>query len=587
VKILKFEDIRMSDDHKAGKKKLVKKKIYRNPIVVSGLIAIIAVAGILGGLFFFMIYNIPNPDVVFICALEDSPNSIDPLKNPTTKHENLMIFDQVAEGLFDYDRYNSSTPIIPNLALEGKWSADGLNFTCYLREGVKFHDGTPFNATAVKWNFERILRFIDIMPHGDIWPWAYAFFNTEGINYINHTEVIDVFTIRFVLNQPYVPLKDLLLLWNSYILSPTSTPEDQFIDIETGKLIGTGPFILDSYELNYESEIIKAEFLVNPYYWGIKPKIDNITFIVITDEIERMEWMIAGNFSYAHGNADDFILENYRNATNIKISEKPGQGFWYIPLNNLLINKTMRKAISFAFNYTDFIETVHGGYTERLKSPLPRIMRYSSNLDMPYLNISRARQILKNANWPGTALLTANDNITSGNEWEMLAKSADPLSIHNFSVVLGSWGQPITANIMRIGLEQIGVKLNIINMSIVDFWPKMEAGELEIYTSGWGLAFLDPVEVINPIFSNGLDGEGNNFHFNDSLVQEWMEEAIRESNENHREQLYMDIQQRLLDLNPILWLDSSISYDIWDSRVKGISYEGAPFKFHLKKAYFG
>ncbi|MHA1107318.1 MAG: hypothetical protein ACTSPN_16625 [Promethearchaeota archaeon] len=49
--------------------------------------------------------------------------------------------------------------------------------------------------------------------------------------------------IKYILNQPYALLKYILVLWNSYIISPASTPENQFIDIETGKLVGTGPFI--------------------------------------------------------------------------------------------------------------------------------------------------------------------------------------------------------------------------------------------------------------------------------------------------------------------------------------------------------
>jgi ABC-type transport system substrate-binding protein len=552
--------------------------------MVFSTIAILAISGMAVGLFFLMKIS-EDPELILICGLDDAPNSIDPLKNPTPKYVNLMVIDQIAEGLFDYDQNKSNTPIVPNLALEGWWSLDELNYTCNLRRNVKFHDGMPFNATAVKWNFDRIYRFIPMYP-ADVWAWYYLYLNSEGKPYINRTVVIDEYTVRFVLNQPYVPLKHLLVLWNSYILSPASTPEDRFIDIETEKLIGTGPYILDSCELNYESEIIKTDLHANQEYWGGVPSIERVSFLALNHS-QRFERMMSGELAYVPGEADDEILESYRNNSKIAVISKPRSGLWYLPMNNKLINVTMRKAISYAFNYTDFIETVHGEHAERVKSPLPKLIHYANweAFQMPYYNISMARQILKNANWPNTSTLIANNNITSGNEWESLAESAWPLSIINFSAVSGT-RQINTAIIVRKNLKQIGVKVNIINMTVVEWWSKMKNGVLEMYIAGWNAAFLDPVEIVNPLYSNGIDGEGNDFHFNDSLVQQWMEEAIEESNEIARELLYFNIQQRLIELNPMVWLDSEFNYHIWDSNVKGIPTEGAFIKFILKYAYY-
>ncbi len=554
-------------------------------MIVFSTIAILAISGITIGLFFLTEIS-EEPDLQLIVGLDDAPNSIDPLKNPTPKYVNLMVIDQIAEGLFDYDQSKSNTPIIPNLALDGSWSPDNLNFTCTLRRNVKFHDGMPFNATAVKWNFDRIYRFIPMYPD-DVWAWYYLYLNAEGKQYINRTVVIDEYTVRFVLNQPYVPLKHLLVLWNSYILSPASTPEDRFIDIEMEKLVGTGPYILDSCELNYESESTKTNLHANQDYWGGVPSIGRVSFLALNNS-QRFERMMSGELAYVRGEVDDEILESYRNNSKIAVISKPQSGLWYLPMNNKLINVTMRKAISYAFNYTDFIETIHGEHAERVKSPLPKLIHYANweAFQMPYYNVSMARQILKNANWPNTSTLIANNNITSGNEWESLAESAYPLSMINFSAVINRLGHQITASIVKKNLKQIGVKVNIINMTLVEWWTEMKAGELEMYIAGWNAAFPDPVEIINPLYSNGIDGEANDFHFNDSLVQLWMEEAIEESNESARELLYFNIQQQLIELNPMVWLDSEFNYHIWDSDVKGIPIEGAFIKFMLKYASY-
>jgi ABC-type transport system substrate-binding protein len=516
---------KLSGENKYPKKKKIKKKVLslkRKPIVAYGTITIVAIAGILGGILIFG-ENQKRTDATFLCGLDDAPDSIDPLINPGPRYVNLIIIDQVAEGLFAYDQNKTNTPIVPNLALNGTWSSDHLNFTCSLRDNVMFHDGTPFNAAAVQWNFERIYRFIEIMPYNHIWAWYYSYLNSEGKPIINHTVRLNDYTIRFVLNQPYAPIKDLLAFWQSYILSPTSTPENESIDIRTGKLIGTGPFILDSCDVDIYGFSVKTDMHANPDYWGGKPSINKVSFLKL-DSLERMERMISGKLSYAMGVSDDSILDTYKNTPGITVIPKTRLAFFYLGMDNQKINVTIRKAISYAFNYTRYIEKFWGGHAERARSPIPKKMRYSNweDFDVPYYNISMARQILKDANWLGTLNLTANSNITIGNEWELLANSSTPLAIYNFSSYCS--GTDFVGNLVIDDLKQIGVKVNLIKLGPVDYWERMSKGELEFFAIGWGAAMLDPVEVINPCYSCKLDGtEGNFYHFNDSEVQQWME----------------------------------------------------------------
>jgi len=226
------------------KKKKVFKTLNKKQKIGLGTTSFIAIAAIFSGVYFY--YELQEePEPRFICGLDDTLDSIDPLINPGPKYVNLMLLDQITEGLFAYDENKTDSPLVPNLALNGSWSPDHLNFTCTLRQNVTFHDGTPFNAAAVKWNFERIYRFSENTQYNQMWAWNYSFHNSEGKLYINHTVIINEYTIRFVLNQPYVPIKHLLALWTSYILSPTSTPENEPLSKWTDKLVGTGPFIYD------------------------------------------------------------------------------------------------------------------------------------------------------------------------------------------------------------------------------------------------------------------------------------------------------------------------------------------------------
>ncbi|UCC18451.1 MAG: ABC transporter substrate-binding protein [Promethearchaeota archaeon] len=573
------------DENPKKKRKLFKSFNNKQKIGL-GTTSIIAIAAIIGGIYFYWELQ-ETPESVFICGLASAPDSIDPLQNPGPNYANLWIWDQIAEGLFDYNKSKTNSPIIPNLALNGNWSSDHLNFTCELRRNVTFHDGTPFNATAVKWNFDRIYKFIEIMPYDDIWAWEYAYHTANKEPIINHTEIIDDYTIRFVLNQPYVPIRDLLAVWTSYILSPASTPEDEFIDIRTGRLVGTGPFIFDYCEVNIYGYAVKTEMHANPDYWDGTPSFNKLVFLRL-DSSERMERMLSGELSYAEGSYNNETLEIYKNDPGISVISFSKLGFRYIGLDNNKFNITMRKAISYAFNYTCYLKEFSGGHSIRVKSPLAEKMRYSHSglFDVPYYNITIARQVLKNANWPGTDNLTANNNITAGNEWEIVANSSKPLATYNYSIIYGSVGQQYIANITARDLKQIGVKVNIVELANVEWWNKLNNGELDFFIAGWGPALLDPVETIDPLFSNSINAIGNVYNFNDTTVQKWIDDAIIEFNETKREQLYFNIQQRLIEqLYPVVWLDFPITYDIWNSDLRGIPIEGAPLKYILKTIY--
>ncbi|MFX1379630.1 MAG: ABC transporter substrate-binding protein [Promethearchaeota archaeon] len=569
---------------KPKKKRKIFQTLNKKQKIGLGITSIIALAAVFSGVYFFFELQ-EKSEFIFKCGLADGPDSIDPLKNPVPTYENLIILDQIAEGLFAYDQNNTDTPIVPNLALNGNWSSDNLNFTCDLRRDVTFHDGTPFKATAVQWTFERIYRFIETMPYDQIWAWESAYLNSEREPIINRTEIIDDYTVKFVLNQPYVPIRELLALWNSYILSPTSTPEDDFIDIRTGRLVGTGPFIFDSCDVNYWGESSETHMHANPDYWGGVPSINKLVFLDLGVS-ERMERMLSGELSYIWGNRDNNTLDDFKLNPEFTVVPIKMMSLWYFGMNNKIINLTMRKAISYAFNYNHYLKEVWGGHAERAKSPLAKQMQYSNweDFNVPYYNITRARQILLNANWPGTDGLTANDNISTGNEWEILANSPSPLKTYNFSVC--NLFMELAANLAIEDLKQIGLKVNLTSMGSLVWEYKLNEGEFDIVTLGWGVVSNDPVDVINPLYSSKLDGIGNFWNFNDTQVQQWMEDALQEFNELTREQLYFDIQQRLVEeLIPVVCLANPIRYDIWDSDVKGIPTDGAPLRFILKFVY--
>ncbi len=587
----------MSTEHKTPKKKdpSIKKKSLKfkeikKPIFVGSIIVVAAIAGIVGG---FIIINLQQGEEenVLICGIDGVVQAIDPLRLSTGI--DLFLIDQVAEGLFDYNQSTPETPIVNNLATGGVWSADYLNFTCTLRTGVKFHDGTPFNATAVKWNFDRIYRFIENEPWGLIWWWAYMYLNSEGQPIINRTEVLDTYTVRFVLSTPYIPLKALLTGRNSYIVSPTSTPADDYITLNSSKLIGTGPFKLAScvryHDDPYWQFCANSSLVANSDYWGGKPQFDKIIIVPLWYDDVSAAWE-SEKLSFAV--IEDLeTLEQFTNMSGVNVLNKTDLGIWQIGLNNKIMNVTMRKAISFAFNYTWYFDVYRDGETPDViaRSPLPKEMLYSNweDFDTPYYNITRARQTLIDASWNGTTGLMADNDTSPGNPWELKALSNFPLVTYNITYPYDSWSSGNFSLEIQRNLKQIGVKVELLGLPRLEWWLRMISGELEFSIYGWGATIDDPVDVLNPQYSTKADGISNSIHFNDTLVQQWMDNATKEPDPIAREQLYYQIQERMVEvLYPCIWLRSPVSYTAWASNVRGIPLVGTKVKILFKDGYF-
>lgn len=572
-------------EHKKGDK--IKKKeglfgLNKKQIASIGITSIVAFGIIFGGTIFVLQLTEEEGDHL-ICAIAYYGESIDPLIQSMSP--DTIIYDQVIEGLYISDQFTKNCPTIYNLAVNDSWSPDYLNFTCSLRKGVKFHDGTEFNATAVKWNFDRIHRLLDNLS------WPYAFINNEGDTIINKTQIIDEYTVRFVLNKPFVPIRELLSAWNTYILSPTSTPENDFLDSETDKLIGTGPFIMGSITLTEEKYIDKVTFTANPDYWGGEPQISKVTLIQLSRE-ERSEGLASGELSYSYGSHDPELIEWYRNLPGYTLITKTSKALKFMTMNNDVFPVEMRKAFSYALNYSYFFNVFTAGLAVRVKSPLSKGLLYSNweDFNLPDYDITIARQTLIDASWPNTTGLTANNNVSAGNEWEQLVTDGNSLAIYNFSISVED-GIPNGAhmfiyNTISNDFKHIGVKIEPLYMSRWDWYIKLMTGGMEFFYSGWAPAFNDPIDNINPVYSNKSDGIFNHLNFSDPQIQQWIDDGIEEFNETKREVIYFNIQKRLIEeLYPVIWLDCPYDYDIWASNIKGIPHELPYFKFILKHVY--
>lgn len=576
-----------------GKKSPAKKKEskktkfshYRQNILGGSFVIVVAIAGIFIGISLYE--DSDEKESIFTIAAIEGLNYIGTLEYYDPDSESAFIINQIAEGLLDYTVTSKGADFFPNLADDWEWSTNATELTCYLKRGIEFHDGMPFNATAVKWNFDRISRLLNVSGYPNIWLHA------DGVRILNETIVLDNNTVKFVLNRPYIPFEALLGCSQAYILSPSSTPANDFVDLEAG-LVGTGPFIYESSFRIYDPLLLdefkfinfNTTLVANSDYWEGKPKIDKIILKVYSNHTLRKDAINSGDIDYSM--LWPYQTEDYSNIPSLSLETFFIRDVYFVTMDNNVINKTMRKAISYALDYDRLLSIQHPrweGGVVRCESPISKGLSYSnwSAFDVPIYNITKARKALLEVNWPGTMGLIADNNITIGNNWELIANSSTPLASYNFSYIIGNQWRTSLTNTFSENLKQIGVKIIPIGIT----WPEFSIEKSEFHYAGLAPDFSYPSQNIHPLFSNKLDGYYNFFNFNDTTLQQWMEEALVETNETARELLYYGIQERLIEeLYPVIWYYTPLGVNVQSHNIRGIDYLTAPYKVLVKNVYF-
>jgi len=496
--------------------------------------------------------NPPSSDIssksIFIFGAMYGPSELDP---HVANLNSFNVIGQVCEGLYRYNLSDPSLGIVPNLATAlGIWSSDKKNYTVSLRHNVTFHDGTKFNATAVKFSFDRLTYFIEqgFCRKGELYYyWDISSMSSKLI--INRTEVINEYTIKLVLDAPYPPLPALLCFYGSYILSPSSTNATTPINIATGDLIGTGPFMYDGNEY-----YVEVNFHAFEDYWRGKADIETMKFSVITDSNAKHAALLAGNIDFLRQPLTSWIptFEGDPYITVLDAGNKGGV-IQYLGMNNMRINQTIRHAISSAINYSYIIEEIRERYAFRLKSPIPNgILDANDSFNVSVYDLTWARLLMRSMFPAETAGLNMSTEETNSN-WRDLTASS-PLLIYNYTYNIGNPTREAILPLLQDNLSEIGIKVTDAGMTWQMFYNRLyeleglHRNHLELYWLGWEPKYNDPINYINPLFTNRTISS-NGVQYNNPQVQLWMEEAVVETDKAKRQELYNKIQKQIVEVD--------------------------------------
>ncbi|WP_027415818.1 ABC transporter substrate-binding protein [Aneurinibacillus terranovensis] len=386
--------------------------------------------------------------------------SLDPQN--VTDGESLKVTKNIFDTLVDYKKEN--TEIVPALATEWKSSPDGKVWTFTLRDGVKFQDGTDFNANAVVFNFERMMDKKNTYHTGgnfDYFPSMFGGFKGEKGAVIKEVKALDPKHVQFTLNVPLAPFLADIAMPCFAIGSPKAIQEEK--DKFGQHPVGTGPFKFVSWTAN-DSIILEK----NKDYWlAGAPKLDKLIFKVIPDNTARLTALQSGEIDVMDGlNPSD--VQNVQNNKKLQVLYRPSNNIGYLSFNETkkpFDNPKVRKALSMAINKKALVEAFYGGLGEVAKNPMPpSLLGYNNDVKDYDYNPDAAKKLLAEAGFP---------NGFSIDFWAM--PKARPYMPQPQKI----------AEAIQADFAKIGVKTNIVNMEWATYLKKLENAEHTMALFGW------------------------------------------------------------------------------------------------------
>ncbi|HEY9751524.1 MAG TPA: ABC transporter substrate-binding protein [Coleofasciculaceae cyanobacterium] len=322
-----------------------------------------------------------------------------------TDGNSIIVQSQIYDRLMAFKP--GTTELAPALATKWSVSPDGKTWTLYLRSGVMFQDGTPFNAEAVQFNFERWWN--PNHPYGfrnagktyEIWQQLFGGFKGDPASLLQGIKVINPTTIQLSLKQPFAAFPNTIGSGFFGMASPTAIKKaGASYGTPNSIAVGTGPFRFKQWRTGDRIVLEK-----NPSYWkpGL-PKVNQLVIRFITDPAARLAQLRAGQVDFTVDLAPDQKTELDRDP-NLEAVARPSFNVGYLALNpsyKPLSDGRVRQAIAHAINRPAIVQAFWGGLGTHSAHFLPAALSWATDPTLqayPY-DPAKARQLLSEAGYP-------------------------------------------------------------------------------------------------------------------------------------------------------------------------------------------
>ena len=451
-----------------------------------------------------------------VYGLSGFPTTLDSIDSQDGN--SLAVSGQITETLVFFEP--GTTNLVPNLATEWEPNEDATAWTFTLREGVTFHDGTPFNAEAVQFTFERANdpeHPYSFRDEGKTYvPWGWVFGGPQGEGIVESINVVDDMTVEFVMTQPTPFLPTLLAAIYMQIDSPTAVQEAG-ADYGTPSVgsVGTGPFMFEEWR---EGErVVLSRF---DDYWGDVAQVEEVVVRGIAEPTSRLAELQAGSLDIAVLLSSDDLttVESDENLNTAIPDTELNVGYLAFHQDNEGVSDVLvRQAIAHAIDRQAIVEAFYEGLGTVAQDHMPPSL-FGHGDDWPYeYDPERARELLAEAGYP--------DGFDT-QLWYM------PVSRPYYPAP-----QPI-AEAMASYLADVGINAELMTEDWSTYLEDYNTGKFPMYMLGWNGDYADPDNFLSTFFGPSAV---NDLGWEAPEIVDTLNQARQVAEEGERGELYAQV----------------------------------------------
>lgn len=466
-----------------------------------------------------------------VLAVAATYTSLDPYDTNATLDQ--AVCKSFYQGLFGFDKDLK----LQNVLAEGyEASKDGLSYTIKLRKHVKFHDGTDFNAAAVKVVFDRITN-----PENKLK--RYSLFSN-----IAKTEVVNDYTVRFSLKVPFSAFINQLAHPSAVIISPAALAK---YGKEIGmNPVGTGPFKFVEWKQPDYLKVTK-----NTNYWKKGyPKVDEIIWKSVSDNNTRTAMIQAGEANFTPVPFEQ--VDNLKQNPKLDVLSGAGITTWYMSMNTLkkpFDDVRVRQALNHAINKDAMIKAIYYGYAVPAQGPVPDAVQYGLNVGTYPFDVAKAKKLLAEAGYP------------NGFETEL-------------------WGGNTSTaqkamTFLQQQLSQVGVKAKITaqepgqRVELLENVQKPEDAGVRLNWGGWSSSTGEADWALRPLFATASmppKGPYNFAYYSNPKVDTLLQKALATTKTSEKAAMYKEVQEAIFKDAPWVFLINTLQVYARTKNLTGI-----------------
>ena len=459
---------------------------------------------------------------VLTISLSSSPKNLDPVKYTGTYES--QIIGTVCDTLVEYN--TELTEIQPGLAKSWTVSDDGLAYTFTLRDDVyfqpgKFQEGRKLTAEDIKYSLER----------------SHELSAMNRLDMLDHAEVVSDTEVVCYLSEPNAVFLTALTDAGNVIV-PKEEVEGWGDDFGT-HLVGTGPFALESFELDQQAVLTR-----NDKYWANKPYLDGVTFKPVSDGNQAVNALRTGEINVATSLGGEAV-QIAREDQSVQLLETPGLHVAYIYFNQKkgpTADIRVREAIIKAVNVEELTAGVYQ-YNEAKPASLPLppgSWGYDSNLEAEKLayDPEGAKALLAEAGYP------------DGFDLDIYISNTE--------------ARVKMATLFQAYLKQnLNINVNINTSEWGTFSEIAASGEADVFAMSWTW-YPDPFFFLNKLFhSSSIGSLGNGQGFENAEVDQYLDDALLTTDQAERAELYKKALAVIVKEYPgIFYANENVSWGV-------------------------